>query len=417
MTVVGDRRSRYIRSRTLVASCLLAPALLGMSACSSSGTSSGSGQSGAGSGKTGLAAVCPNPVKIATDWTPEAEQGAYYQLAATNGSISKGNKTYTAPLVDPNTGKQTNVNVELIAGGPAVGQIPTPSLLHQQPGILMGADDLDTAIADYSSAPVQGIVAPFTNSLHIIFWNPAKHHFTSFADLKKSNITVLYFKGTEFIEYLAGAGVISEGQLDGSYNGSPSRFVSTGGDVAAQGFATAEPYLYTHETAQWNKPIAYELTSTTGFNPYSEMGEATPANVKKYSACFKQLVPMIQQSQINYVKKPTAVNNLITKLNTAYGEIGGNYDLPVATYAVQTLLKDKIVAQPTNGAFGSFDPSRVTQLLSQLKPVLDKAGQSIGSLKPSDVYTNQYIDKSITFTGYSGPYNNTSGVITEPGTK
>ena len=349
---------------------------------------------------------------------PEAEQGAYYQLAASGGQTDKNGKSYTAPLVDPATGQQTNVKVQIIAGGPAVGFLQTPQLLHEKPDILMGADDVDAAVLDSQTAPVVGIVAPFDNSLHILMWNPAKFDFKSIQDVGKSSTSVLYFKGTAFIEYLAGAGVLKQSQLDGSYQGNPSRFVATNGGVVEQGFATAEPFIYTHELPSWDKQVAYELTSTTGFNPYSEMGEATPANVKKYASCFKKLVPMIQQAQIKYVKDPSQVNQLIVSLNTAYGQLGGPYDLQVGDYAVKTLLADKIVEQPANGAFGSFDNQRITDLISQIRPIMSKSGQGLPSgFGPDSVVTNQFIDNSVQFTGYTGPYNNVSGVITVQGTK
>lgn len=397
----------------------VAAVTLAVAACSTSSGSPSSSTGGSGNAaSTGLGKVCPNPVTIATDWMPEAEQGAYYELAASGGTISTSAKTYTAPLLDPATGKSTGISVQLIAGGPAIGFQQTPVVLHTHSNILMGADDLDTAIADASSAPVVGIVAPFLNSLHILLWNPAKYHFSSFTDIKKSGATVLYFKGTEFIEYLAGAGILSESQLDGSYTGSPARFIATNGGVVEQGFATAEPYQYTHTTPQWDKSISYMLTSNTGYNPYSEMGETTPENLQKYAACFAKLVPMIQQAQIKYVSNPARVNKIVVRLDKAFGEVGGNYTAPLASYAVKTLLSDKIVAQPSSGGFGSFQSSRVNQLISQLKPVLSKAGVSLpGGFSASSVYTNKFIDPNITFSGYSGPYNNTSGVITVPGTK
>jgi hypothetical protein len=407
-------RPRFGRTGALAG----AVALAALATTTTTAPAGASARSAAATSSTSLVGICPNPVKIATDWTPEAEQGAYYDLAASGGTIDKSAKTYTAALIDPFNGQPTGVKVELLAGGPALGFQQTPVVLNTQTSILMGADDLDTAIADSASAPVVGIVAPLNNSLHIFLWNPAKYHFKSFADIKKSGVTVLYFKGTEFVEYMAGAGYISESQLDGSYTGTPARFVASGGGVVEQGFATAEPFIYTHETPQWDKAIAYELTSNSGYNPYSEMGEATPANIRKYSACFAKLVPMIQQGEINFITHPQRVDAIIVALNKAFNEIGGNYDARVANYAVKTLLADKIVWQTPGEPFASFDLGRVRQLISQLRPVLKKTGKTLPStFSPSAVMTNRFIDKSIKFTGYSGPYNNTKGVITVSGIK
>ncbi len=413
------RRAVRRRSVAVGSSFAIAAVVLGMTASASTAQTARKPAARSGAlAAVSLRGVCPNPVKIATDWTPEAEQGAYYELAKSGGTTNSSAKTYTAPLINPMNGKPTGVNVQLIAGGPALGFLQTPEVLHEQPGILMGADDVDTAIADSGTTPVIGIVAPFINSLHILLWNPAKYHFKTFTDIKKSGVTVLYFKGTEFVDYMAGAGYLSQSQLDGSYNGSPARFVASGGGVVEQGFATAEPFLYTHETPAWNKAIAYELTSNTGFNPYSEMGEVTPQNLAKYGACFKRLVPMIQQAQINYVEHPARVNRLVVALNKAYGEIGGNYVLSVANYAARTLLADKIVAQGAGAPFGSFNTARVTRLIGQLRPIVASGGPALPkSYKASSVVTNRFIDPSIKFDAYHGPYNNTSGVIVVKGLK
>src|SRR5215469_3862535 len=111
--------------------------------CSSSGSSSASAPTsasattGASAATTGvLAGICPGTVEIQNNWTPEAEQGAYYELAASGGTIDSSQKTYTAPLIDPATGKTAGVNVELLAGGPAAGYSNPEQLLYENQSIL-----------------------------------------------------------------------------------------------------------------------------------------------------------------------------------------------------------------------------------------------------------------------------------------
>jgi hypothetical protein len=135
-------------------------------------------------------------------------------------------------------------------------------------------------------------------------WNPAAHpNDKTIADLGKDGTKVLYFNGAPYMDYLTGAGILNKSQIDGSYNGTPARFVASGGTVAQQGFATAEPYEYQHEITQWLKPVTYQLVSATGYNPYPAIA-TRPENITKYAACFKKLVPIIQQGIVDYAANP-----------------------------------------------------------------------------------------------------------------
>ena len=101
------------RNRTLT---LLAGALslvLAAGACSSSSGNSGGSSSGApaANGSQSLKGVCPDPVVIQTDWWPEPEHGAAYQLLGAGYQADAGKKKVTGPLVTG--GKDTGVRVEL----------------------------------------------------------------------------------------------------------------------------------------------------------------------------------------------------------------------------------------------------------------------------------------------------------------
>lgn len=401
-----------MRSKPTIACLGAALAVAALAGCSSSSSSSSSSAGGAASATGVLSGICPSTVEIQQNWTPEAEQGAYYELAASGGSIDSGQKTYTAPLVDPATGKPAGVNVELLAGGPATGYSNPEQLLYEHQSILLGVDATDTQIKSYASTPTVGVVTPMYLYDNIFFWSPAKHNFTSIADIGSSGATLLsYGTGGALNLYLEAKGELHHSQIDGAYNGSPADFVASGGSMISGGYATYEPYYYSHQLPAWNKPISYQLIATTGYNPYSNTTFVTPANQKKYSACLSKLVPMIQEAQIKYLQSPARVNQLIVQLDAAY-KIGGAYNMAIASYADQTLLADRIVTQPPAGAFGSFDMARVNALISQLKSTKSVTGLPAG-FSASTLETNQYIDPSIKMTFYTGPYNNTNGVITE----
>lgn len=405
-----------MNNKSLLAMLAMSVSFAAVAGCSSSSSSSAlsaAGSSASGGTATGeLSGICPSTVQIQNNWTPEAEQGAYYELAASGGTIDSGQKTYTAPLLDPSSGKPTGVNVELLAGGPATGYSNPEQLLYENQSILLGVDATDAQIKSYPKTPTIGVVTPMELYDNVFFWDPSKHNFKGIGDIAASGATLLAY-GTHgaLTMYLEAKGELKASQVDGAYKGSPADFVASGGSLISGGYATYEPYYYSHQLPAWNKPIAYQLLANTGYNPYSNTTFVTPDNEKKYSACLKKLVPMIQRAQIAYLQSPDRVNNLIVQLASAY-KIGGGYNMAIAQYADQTMLADKIVANPPSGAFGSFDMARVDTLIGQLTSTKSAVGLPAG-FSASTLETNQFIDPSISMSFYTGPYNDSSGVITE----
>jgi hypothetical protein len=397
----------------LVGASVCVAAIAGCSSSASPAAGGSSSSSSTAATTTGeLSGICPSTVEIQQNWTPEAEQGAYYQLAASGGTIDSSQKTYTAPLLNPSTGKATGVNVELLAGGPATGYSNPEQLLYENQSILLGVDATDSQIQSYAKTPTIGVVSPMNLYDNVFFWSPAKHNLGGISGIGASGATLLsYGTGGALNLYLEAKGELHHSQIDGAYNGSPADFVASGGAMISGGYATYEPFYYSHQLTAWDQPISYQLIETTGYNPYSNDTFVTPANLKKYSKCLSKLVPMIQQAQITYLQSPNRVNQLIVQLATAY-KIGGGYNMAVAQYADQTMLADKIVSNPSSGAFGSFDLSRVNTLISQLQATKSVTGLPSG-FSASTLETNQFIDPSISMSFYTGPYNNASGVITE----
>jgi hypothetical protein len=114
---------------------------------------------------------------------------------------------------------------------------------------------------------------------------------------------VLYYNGAPYMSYLTGKGILTKSYIDAAYNGTPAQFVASGGKDALQGFATAEPYEYAHEVSQWDQPMTYQLVSSYGYDPYPSLA-TRPENITKYAACFKKLVPIIQQGIVDYAANP-----------------------------------------------------------------------------------------------------------------
>jgi hypothetical protein len=369
--------------------------------CSSSTSSSVSSSSSTTqdpvSPAVSLAGACPSTIVVQTDWYPESDDFIPYELAGPNGTVNTSNKSYTAELLAH--GQDTGVKIQVRAGGPAIGDQLVSAELYEDPSILLGFVETDQAIELSSTQPTVAVIADRQEAPTIIAWSPAEHPgVKTIAQLGKTGTTVLYYNGAPYMDYLVGAGILSSKQVDASYNGTPADFVASGGKDALQGYATAEPYEYAHEVTQWDKPLTYQLVSDYGYDPYPALA-TLPQNITKYAACFKKLVPIIQQGIVDYAANPGTADALIVKLAQEYNT-GWVYDAGEAAYAAQAMLSDKLIANSPNGSVGAFDDSRISKLITLLSPIYAKDGKPIkAGLTPGDIATNQFLDPSIHLPG------------------
>jgi hypothetical protein len=227
-------------------------------------------------------------------------------------------------------------------------------------------------------------------------WDPATYpQVKAIKDLKPLGVKVRYFGGAAYMDYLIQSGQLDKGQTDGSYDGTPANFVAAGGKDAQQGFASAEPYFYEKVLKDWGKPIAYQLIHDAGWTAYAQSLAATPDNYAKYQDCFKKLVPIIQQSQVDYVNDPARANAIILDLVTKYNN-GWQYDEGQANASVQLQLQNKLVANSPDGTLGSFDTDRLTKFIATALPIYQASGAKLkDGVTVNDLVTNDFIDPNI----------------------
>jgi hypothetical protein len=358
-------------------------------------TTAGAGTTAAPTKDVSLKGLCPDTVVVQKDWWPEAEHGGLYQLVGPNPTIDTSKKAVIGDLV-AHGGAPTGVKIEIRAGGGAVGFQQDTSLLYSDPSILLAYVTTDEAIQHSADFPTVSIVAPLEKNPQIIFWDPATYpSVKTIADLGKTNAKIQYFKGATYMDYLIAKGIVKAANTDGSYDGSPANFVAAQGKIASQGFGSAEPYIYQYEVKDWAKPVAYAYIDDTGWKPYAQPLATKPENLTKYADCFKKLVPMVQQAQVDYVADPAATNALILDAVKKYNS-DWVYSQGVADYAAKTMLKDGLVSNGPDKTLGNFDEARVDALIALETPIFAKAAQPVkAGLKASDVVTNQFIDPSI----------------------
>lgn len=382
---MNTRRRRGVVAAT---AAVLGVAALAVLAALTTGLGQASARSAGASVQSPLRKACGSKIVIQTDWFPEPEHGAVYQLAGTKGSFNKEKGRYT--------GSAKGVKIEIRAGGPFTGFQQPISQIYQDSSIMLGFATSDEQIQLGKKLPLVSIVSPFEYSPQILMWNPQKLKINRFADIKGTGAKVLVFAGGAWIDYLQGKGWVSSSQVDTSYDGSPTRFVAADGKIIQQGFATSEPWQYQHDIPQYGKKVKYLLIKDSGYTPYPQTLAAKPAVVRSKAACFKLLVPMVQQAQIAYVQHPKATNKLLEKLVT---ELNTFWKLTPAgdAYNAATQRKLGLVQDGPDCTLGNFNMKRVQSTINKVLPIFKSKGLNTinPNLKASNIATNRFVDPKI----------------------
>ncbi len=392
-----QRRSTKVLAASLLTSSLIAVAGASASATTPPTGGTTAGTAGAAAAPVSLKGDCPDTIVIQTDWMPEAEHGWLYQLIGDGYQIDKDKAYVTGPLMDA-SGNDTGVKLQIRSGGsPQQFRKPT-EILYGDDSILFAFVYTDEAIQFSGDFPTVAIESGLEKNPQMIMWDPNTYpDVKGIADIGKKGIKVRYFGGAAYMDYLTSSGLLKKDQVDGSYQGDPSLFVTDGGKAAQQGFGSAEPYLYKNVIKDWGKDVAYQYTSEVGWNNYAQSIATKPENLTKYDACFKKLVPVIQAGTVAYAKDPKHGNDVILAADTAFGKaFGWEYDQGTAEYGHATMLKDGLLANGADGTIGSFDSARVAELIKNATPVYQAQGSKVkADLKPEDIVTNKYLDPSI----------------------
>ena len=336
-----------------------------------------------------LANVCPNPLIIQTDWFPEPEHAHTYQMIGTDGVVDAENGTYSGELRD------TGLTIEIRAGGPYIGFSPPTAQFYADDDIFMAYVDTAAAIRNYGITPVTAVFASFEVGPQILMWDPADYDFESFADIGDAGATILYFQGATYMDYLIANGVLSADQVDASYDGSPTRFITEDG-LVQQGFATNEPYRYENEIDGWLKPVDFLLTHDAGFELYQSAVSVRSGDIERYRDCLELIVPIMQEDLVNYFNDPQPIND---KLDDIVKELDSFWTSSKAGHAAATeAMKDLgLVTDAGNGYVGDMDGARVQALIDIVSPLFTAQGAEgfDPNVSASDVFTNEFLDPSI----------------------
>ena len=354
---------------------------------------------------TNLKGVCPDPLVVQTNWLPEPDHGALWELIGSGGTMHQ--YTYTGPL------GSTGIKMEIIAGGPGDNYLPEPTALYTGNPVVrvtpdLGMGSLDTAIQLSKQFPVVGVVSLQEHDPLVLISDPKTiPSLATISDvIAQANKGVHFYVSslqTAYVQYLISKGV-PESAFIGGYAGDLAKFATGGGSVVQQGYATSEVYNLEHTTPVWNKPVNYNFISAYGMNDYDEVIEVPKTKFSAMQSCLTKLVPMIQQAEVDYVQSPATVNTVLNKFNS--GGFGANYwstSLAYSSAAVAVMLKYDLVgnSQSGSGPIGGLNLTRVAQNISTLVPIYasQQSTTYMTGVTASDVATNQFINSSIKLPG------------------
>ncbi len=387
-------RRSGMRSRFAVGTAVLLAAAT-LAACSSSGDDASDSTSPAATGDGVLADVCPETVVIQADWEPESEHGGIYELIGDEYEIDTEAKSVSGPLLAG--GEDTGVAIEIRIGGSPVGYQSAQSLMYQDRDILLGYGRTSEYMITQEDTPVTAVLSSMETSPYAIYWDPATYpDAKKIEDLKGTDATISVGpESSVWLDYLIGTGQVEESQLDRSDQNKPAMFVSAGGKLAEAGFITAEPFMYEHEIPEWGKPVIGELIDDAGYPEYFQAIVARTDDIEGQADCLKELVPIMQQAQADYIADPVSTNELIVELVEAY-DTGWVYSMEGAEFAHAAGIEKGIMANGADGTMGSFDTERVQELIDIVSEYSDT---DVSSATPDSLVTNEFLDTSISAKG------------------
>jgi len=336
-----------------------------------------------------LAGACPETIVIQSDWFPESEYGAVYGLLGDDYEIDVENKIVSGSLWSH--GQPTGVDIEIRAGGPAIGS-DVETELYTDDDITFAFGSTDGQILSWEETPMVSVVAPLDINPQIIMWDPETYpDIATLADLGEAGVTINVFGGQTFTDVLVGQGILTEDQIDPSYDGGPTRFIGEGGAIAQQGFASSEPYQYEEVFEDWMKPVAFQTIHDAGFQVYSQTLAIRADDLESLAPCLELFVPVVQRSAVDFVTDPSRTNAAIVDVVAQYDTFW-QYDAGLAEFSVQTQFELGLTGNGPDETIGNMDEARVATVLDQVRA----AGLDVpDDLEAANVFTNDFIDESI----------------------
>ena len=340
----------------------------------------------------GLGDVCPSPLVVQTDWFPESEHGAMYELIGEGYSVDKDNGITRGPMVLGGT--DLGVEWEVRAGGPFLGGSSVSEIMALDDSIHLGYASTDQQVNHWDVTQLVSVVAPLEKNPQMVMWDPEQYpDLSGIHEIGERGIIVQVFSGGTFPDVFIAQGIWDEENVDKGYTGSPARFIADG-DIAQQGFASAEPYQYEFVHTDYGRPVAFELLHDAGFEIYSQTIGVRNGDIEGMRGCLERLVPIIQQASVDFSSNPDRANAIIVDAVATY-DTWWSYSPELAVFSVQAQRDFGLVGDGPDNTAGNMVGSRFEKTFN------DMVGAGMQGIDPDltydQLFTNEFIDPNISY--------------------
>ena len=145
----------------------------------------------------GLADVCPSPLVVQTDWFPESEHGALYELIGEGYEIDKNNGIIVCSMVLGGT--DLGIDWEVRAGGPFLGASSVSEHMALDDSIHLGYASTDQQVNHWDVTQLVSVVAPLEKNPQMVMWDLDTYpDVTGIRDIGERGIIVQVYGGGTF---------------------------------------------------------------------------------------------------------------------------------------------------------------------------------------------------------------------------
>jgi NitT/TauT family transport system substrate-binding protein len=236
------------------------------------------------------AAGAPTPIRFATDWHAQAEQGGFYQALATGEYSRRG------------------LNVTILQGGPAVN---VPQLLAAGAVDMgMGSNSFIALNLAQEQAPVKAVAAYMQKDPQVLIAHPGQG-IAGFADMKGRPILISDAAVTTFWPWLKAKFGFTDAQVR-KYTHNNATFLADPKAIQ-EGYITSEPY--TLEKEGKIRPSVF-LLADAGYPGYAAMALATDSLIAANPKAVQAFVDASAAGWASYLHgDPKPADALILKDN------------------------------------------------------------------------------------------------------